>query len=71
MKLMLDEYEVEIRAKKTWHDKRNKKDTMEFLNTLSILLDSDINIFQEKAIDWSDEIYTKLKAEGAYNKQNA
>lgn len=36
MKLTIGEYEVEIKAKNTWHERFNQEDTFNFLNELSI-----------------------------------
>lgn len=75
MKLMINGYEVEIKAKAKWSKRANKEDTMDFLNTISLLASEAAKYNEQiKAHDavaeWcdriSDEIYNVLKENGAY-----
>lgn len=73
MKIRIDGYEVEIKAKATWGDrtKANKQDTMDLLNRISIWAmeaagnpkNNGIKDLLEKT---SNEIYGQLEAAGAY-----
>ena len=73
MKLELNGYEVEIKAKrKLVKDRFNKEDTMNFLNELSLLLgntneDDEANqYFRNEANKLAHKIYMELEKAGAY-----
>lgn len=75
MKLTIDKFEVEIKAKGLFEDRFNKKDTIALLNKISILASNAADYYgntkydalQEEANDISEEIYNFLKSIGAYN----
>lgn len=75
MKLTIDKFEVEIKAKGVFGDRYNKKDTIALLNKISLLAskaadyysDTKFDALQEEANDISEEIYNFLESIGAYN----
>lgn len=75
MKLMIGDYEVEIKAKSKWSKRNNKCDVVGFLNELSIVLyeASKVNASEgyrslsERYYNMSDDIYKVLNKMGVYN----
>ncbi len=74
MKLMINGYEVEIKARATWSKRATKLDAMHFLNSISILafeaaeynrmkFGEDCGKYADRI---SDEIFEVLKANGLY-----
>ena len=75
MKLMIGEYEVEIKAKDTRFNSRcNLDDTMNLLNTLSIYASEARNYYRTTNADalakmadtYGRDIYTALNEKGCY-----
>lgn len=75
MKLIIDEYEVDIKVKHSkYGQKANKTDTMNFLNTLSIFCTDSARLnrmlgtdsIADEAEQYSKDIYEYLEAKGAY-----
>ena len=68
-------FEIEITAKKEWHDSASDQDTMSFMNALSIILgaaaelhrDTNPSAFALYKAD-SNEVYSQLKELGFYNR---
>ena len=78
MKLVINDFEVEIKARRTWRSKRaNSKDTMSFLNQVSIFCGDaskqydfeGYEALSKNARVWSHEIYTYLNDNGLYDNQ--
>lgn len=75
MKLTIDKFEVEIKAKGVFGDRYNKKDTVALLNKISLLASKAADYYSEtkfdalqgEANDISEEIYNFLDSTGAYN----
>ena len=75
MKLIIDGYEVEIKAKAVYSNRTNKADTQNFLNKLSVWAleaskyNAAIGAYATARDDVkaSDEIYEVLKAQGVYD----
>lgn len=77
MKLMIGEYEVEIKAKNTWTNssRMNKRDTISLLNIMSLAF-SDSSEYHEvqfgrrfESMDKKgDDIYNTLNEMGVYDK---
>ncbi len=76
MKLTINGYEVEIKAKHTYESRVNKKATMDLLNLISIWASAAAKWTEEQSYpalaesyeNAGDEIYKVLAAEGLYNK---
>lgn len=80
MRLIVGSYEIEIKAKKVWHNKFNKADTMALLNSVSLHLSDlaklmrkyDNTIYADDIADIRDneskEIYAFLDGKGCYDK---
>ena len=73
MKLIIDGYEVEIKAKHTFEQKNNKGAVMGFLNHLSILF-HEAGEYNTEHYGYdcgyqkeSDDLYQFLKARGCYD----
>lgn len=74
MKLNINGYEVEIRAKDRYSSRANKADTMHFLNTLSIWASEAARTYrtegckslEKNANNAADDIYNALSAAGLY-----
>lgn len=74
MKLTINGYEVEIKAKANYNSRANKLDTMHFLNTLSIWASEAARTYrmerceslEKNANKAADDIYTVLSAAGLY-----
>lgn len=71
MKITMNGYEVEIKARASYNSKANKQDTMDLLNSISIWVMEAANDPTNKSIKnylegVSNEIYEQLKAAGAY-----
>ena len=76
MKLIIDEYEVDIKVKHSKYGKKaNKADTMDFLNTLSIFCTDSARLnrmlgthsIADEAEQYGKDIYGYLEAKGAYD----
>lgn len=75
MKLTIDKFEVEIKAKGFFGDRYNKKDTIALLNKISLLAsraadyysETKFDALQDEAKNIGDEIYNFLESIGAYN----
>ena len=74
MKLTVNEFEIEIKAKARWNSKANKEDAMNILNRMSIWA-SEAAQYNNKlghtglAEEWeqaASQIYEYLKINGAY-----
>lgn len=78
MKLMIDDYEVEVSARRAWSDDENE-DTEYFLNELSIFLSDaatqyashGYEVLADSADRMSHDIYVALKGAGAYDRESA
>ena len=75
MRLTIDKFEVEIKAKGVYGDRFNKKDTIALLNKISLLAvraadyysGTKYEALQDEAESISAEIYNFLDSIGAYN----
>lgn len=75
MKLTIDKFEVEIKAKGVFGDRFNKKDTIALLNKISLLAsraadyytETKFDALQSEAENIGEEIYSFLDSIGAYN----
>lgn len=74
MKITINDYEIEIKARKPLGGKFNKKDTMDLLNLISLYASEaarqwdaeGADALAEMAQDDSDMIYKALDANGLY-----
>lgn len=77
MKLVIDDFEIEVSARRLTESRKNKEATMYFLNTLSLFAakaqerfyDVGAVALSEWAKECSDDIYYFLKDNGAYEKK--
>lgn len=75
MKLTIDKFEVEIKAKGIFGDRYNKKDTIALLNKISLLASraaeyykgTKFEALQDEAENIGEEIYNFIESIGAYN----
>ena len=75
MKFNAMSFEIEIAAKKEWHDSASDQDTMSFMNALSVVLggaaelhrDTNQAAFNLYKAD-SNEVYRQLRELGFYNR---
>ena len=87
MKIKINGFEVEFKAKRTFDSRCSEKQTENFANWLSIIMSDMSDYYQRKANDtddtelkenrermrdyfeeYSNDIYTALKAKGYYNR---
>ena len=74
MKLMIGEFEVEIKAHTRWSKRNNKYDVMSLLNEISLICDkasreardNGCEALSKRYYSLGDDIYKALKENGAY-----
>ena len=74
MKLIIGEYEVEIKAHTVWSQRNNKNDVMSLLNEISLICDKASREASQNGCEalsrryhiLGEDIYRALKESGAY-----
>lgn len=76
MKITMGEYEIDIKAKQVrYHDRMNKADTLDFLNTVAVILGAAVEHYDKKGLfalkkyyyNMHSELHDQLDAAGLYD----